>query len=183
MLPLAPGAVAPARAAHRRAAARPQIRSSSTALPARAIDETRAASASQAARPRRLAGSQRIAAIAGCGCRGWRHRGLCARNHWCPRHLRTRHSPEDKLSSELIKHISDASFDTDVLKSDKPALVDHLAEWCGPQDDRVPYPRRGLEGLQRPPVVVKMNVDENSQIPPGTFGIRGIPTPMLFKDG
>jgi thioredoxin 1 len=86
------------------------------------------------------------------------------------------------MSSELIKHISDASFDTDVIQSGKPVLVDYWAEWCGPCKMIAPIlddvSKEYGERLQ----VTKMNVDENTQVP-AKFGIRGIPTLMLFKDG
>ena len=86
------------------------------------------------------------------------------------------------MSSDLIKHISDASFEADVLKAGKPVLVDYWAEWCGPckmiapilDDVAATYGER----LQ----IAKMNVDENREVP-AKFGIRGIPTLMLFKDG
>ena len=86
------------------------------------------------------------------------------------------------MSSELIKHVSDASFDADVLKSDKPVLVDYWAEWCGPCKMIAPIldeVSRDYDGrLQE----TKMNVDENRDVP-AKFGIRGIPTLMLFKGG
>ncbi|XHS77637.1 thioredoxin TrxA [Burkholderiaceae bacterium UC74_6] len=86
------------------------------------------------------------------------------------------------MSSELIKHISDASFDTDVIQSGKPVLVDYWAEWCGPCKMIAPIlddvSKEYGERLQ----ITKMNVDENTQVP-AKFGIRGIPTLMLFKDG
>ena len=86
------------------------------------------------------------------------------------------------MSSDLIKHTNDASFDTDVLKSDKPVLVDYWAEWCGPCKAIAPIldeVAKTYDGRLR---VAKMNVDENRDIP-AKFGIRGIPTLMLFKGG
>ena len=83
------------------------------------------------------------------------------------------------MSSELIKHVSDASFDTDVLKSDKPVLVDYWAEWCGPCKMIAPILDEDYTGRLQ---IAKMNVDENQDVP-AKFGIRGIPTLMLFKDG
>ena len=86
------------------------------------------------------------------------------------------------MSSDLIKHTNDASFDTDVLKSDKPVLVDYWAEWCGPCKASAPIldeVAKTYDGRLR---VAKMNVDENRDIP-AKFGIRGIPTLMLFKGG
>ena len=86
------------------------------------------------------------------------------------------------MSSELIKHTSDASFDTDVLKSDKPVLVDYWAEWCGPCKMIAPILDEVSGTYEGKLQIAKMNVDENRDIP-AKFGIRGIPTLMLFKDG
>ena len=86
------------------------------------------------------------------------------------------------MSSELIKHTSDASFDTDVLKSDKPVLVDYWAEWCGPCKMIAPILDEVAGTYQGKLKIAKMNVDENREIP-AKFGIRGIPTLMIFKDG
>ena len=86
------------------------------------------------------------------------------------------------MSSELIKHISDASFDGDVIQSSQPVLVDYWAEWCGPCKAIAPI----LDEVSKDYVgrlqVTKMNVDENRDVP-AKFGIRGIPTLMLFKNG
>ncbi len=86
------------------------------------------------------------------------------------------------MSSELIKHVSDASFEADVLKADKPVLVDYWAEWCGPCKAIAPILDEVSKAYDGRLQVAKMNVDENSAVP-ATFGIRGIPTLMLFKDG
>jgi thioredoxin 1 len=86
------------------------------------------------------------------------------------------------MSSELIKHISDASFDTDVLKASKPVLVDYWAEWCGPCKMIAPILDDVSKDYQDRLQITKMNVDENREVP-AKFGIRGIPTLMLFKDG
>ena len=86
------------------------------------------------------------------------------------------------MSSDLIKHTSDASFETDVLRSDKPVLVDYWAEWCGPCKMIAPIldeVSKDYDGKLR---VAKMNVDENRDVP-SKYGIRGIPTLMLFKNG
>jgi thioredoxin 1 len=86
------------------------------------------------------------------------------------------------MSSELIKHTSDDAFSTDVLECDVPVLVDYWAEWCGPCKQIAPIldeVSKAYEGRLR---IVKMNVDENTAIP-AKFGIRGIPTLMLFKGG
>ena len=86
------------------------------------------------------------------------------------------------MASELIKHLSDASFEADVLKSSAPVLVDYWAEWCGPCKMIAPILDEVAATYQGKLQVAKMNVDENREIP-AKFGIRGIPTLMLFKDG
>jgi thioredoxin 1 len=86
------------------------------------------------------------------------------------------------MASDLIKHISDASFESDVLKAGKPVLVDYWAEWCGPCKMIAPILDEVSETYKEKLQVAKMNVDENRDIP-AKFGIRGIPTLMLFKDG
>ncbi|WP_022981298.1 thioredoxin TrxA [Ideonella sp. B508-1] len=86
------------------------------------------------------------------------------------------------MSSELIKHITDASFEADVLKSGKPVLVDYWAEWCGPCKMIAPILDETAKEYGERLQITKMNVDENRDVP-AKFGIRGIPTLMLFKDG
>ena len=86
------------------------------------------------------------------------------------------------MSSDLIKHVSDASFDADVLKSDSPVLVDYWAEWCGPCKMIAPILDEVSKDYNGRLQVAKMNVDENAAVP-AKFGIRGIPTLMLFKNG
>ena len=86
------------------------------------------------------------------------------------------------MSSDLIKHISDASFDADVLQSTQPVLVDYWAEWCGPCKMIAPILDEVAKDYAGRLNVAKMNVDENREVP-AKFGIRGIPTLMLFKDG
>ena len=86
------------------------------------------------------------------------------------------------MASELIKHISDDSFESDVLKAGKPVLVDYWAEWCGPCRMIAPILDEVSETYKEKLQIAKMNVDENRDIP-AKFGIRGIPTLMLFKDG
>ena len=86
------------------------------------------------------------------------------------------------MASDLIKHISDASFDDDVLKSSTPVLVDYWAEWCGPCKMIAPILDEVAESYGGKLQVAKMTVDENRDVP-AKFGIRGIPTLMLFKGG
>ena len=86
------------------------------------------------------------------------------------------------MASDLIKHISDASFESDVLQAEKPVLVDYWAEWCGPCKMIAPILDEVSESYKDKLQIAKMNVDENRDIP-AKFGIRGIPTLMLFKDG
>jgi thioredoxin 1 len=86
------------------------------------------------------------------------------------------------MSSELIKHITDDSFGTDVLQSDKPVLVDYWAEWCGPCKAIAPLLDELSQTYEGRLQITKMNVDQNSEVP-RKFGIRGIPTLMLFKGG
>ena len=86
------------------------------------------------------------------------------------------------MSSELIKHVSDASFEGDVIKADKPVLVDYWAEWCGPCKMIAPIPDEVATTYDSRLQVAKMNVDENREVP-AKFGIRGIPTLMIFKNG
>jgi len=86
------------------------------------------------------------------------------------------------MASDLIKHVTDASFETDVLKSNVPVLVDFWAEWCGPCKMIAPILEETAKTYGETLSVVKLNVDENRQVP-AQFGIRGIPTLMIFKAG
>ena len=86
------------------------------------------------------------------------------------------------MASALIKHTSDATFEADVLQSDKPVLVDYWAEWCGPCKMIAPILDELSATYDGKLQIAKMNVDENRDIP-AKFGIRGIPTLMLFKGG
>ena len=84
--------------------------------------------------------------------------------------------------AEIILHTSDEGFDTDVLQSDKPVLVDYWAEWCGPCKMIAPILEEVASEYGEKIKVCKMNIDENQETPP-RYGIRGIPTLILFKNG
>ncbi|MHA3840134.1 thioredoxin TrxA [Sphingomonas aestuarii] len=80
------------------------------------------------------------------------------------------------------KAISDTSFDTDVINADKPVLVDFWAEWCGPCKMIGPSLEELSEELGEQVTITKLNIDENPDAP-GKYGVRGIPTMILFKNG
>jgi len=84
--------------------------------------------------------------------------------------------------SEHVAAVTDDSFDTDVLQSDIPVLVDYWAEWCGPCKMIAPILDEVGAEYAGKVKVLKLNIDENSKTPP-KYGVRGIPTLMLFKNG
>ncbi len=84
--------------------------------------------------------------------------------------------------SDSIVYLTDASFEAEVLQSDLPTLVDYWAEWCGPCKMIAPILDEISEEYKGRVKVTKLNIDENADTPP-KYGIRGIPTLMLFKDG
>ena len=86
------------------------------------------------------------------------------------------------MTSDLIKQLSDASFEADVLKSDKPVLLDFWAEWCGPCKMIAPILDEIATEYKDRLRIAKLDIDSNPQTPP-KFGIRGIPTLILFKNG
>jgi thioredoxin 1 len=86
-----------------------------------------------------------------------------------------------QLSSEIV-HVSDDTFETEVLNSATPVLVDYWAEWCGPCKMIAPILDEVVDDYTGRLKVCKLNIDENPSTPP-KFGIRGIPTLMLFKEG
>ena len=83
--------------------------------------------------------------------------------------------------SEVV-HVTDDSFDTDVLQASNPVLVDYWAEWCGPCKMIAPVLDEIAKEFDGKVKVAKLNIDENQATPP-KYGIRGIPTLMLFKNG
>jgi thioredoxin 1 len=84
--------------------------------------------------------------------------------------------------SDKIVHVTDDSFEQDVIKSDIPVLVDYWAEWCGPCKMIAPILEEVVDDYEGKLKIAKLNIDENPNTPP-KFGIRGIPTLILFKDG
>ncbi|MBL3526699.1 MAG: thioredoxin TrxA [gamma proteobacterium endosymbiont of Lamellibrachia anaximandri] len=84
--------------------------------------------------------------------------------------------------SEQIVHVTDDSFESDVLQADKPVLIDYWAEWCGPCKMIAPVLDDIAGEYSDRLTVAKLNIDDNPNTPP-RYGIRGIPTLMLFKGG
>ena len=84
--------------------------------------------------------------------------------------------------AEHIIHISDESFEEEVLQSERPVLIDYWAEWCGPCKTIAPVLDEIATEYSDRLKVVKLNIDDNPQTPP-KYGIRGIPTLMVFKNG
>ncbi|QIE57127.1 thioredoxin [Pikeienuella piscinae] len=78
--------------------------------------------------------------------------------------------------------VTDASFDTDVLKADKPVVVDFWAEWCGPCKQIGPSLEEIAAEMGDDVIIAKVNIDDNPNAP-SRYGVRGIPTMILFKDG
>ena len=81
-----------------------------------------------------------------------------------------------------LKQVSDASFEADVLKADHPVLVDFWAEWCGPCKQIAPFLDELAKEMDGKLTVAKINIDQNGGTP-SKYGVRGIPTLMLFKNG
>ena len=85
------------------------------------------------------------------------------------------------MSSKIV-HISDESFGEEVLNASGPVLIDYWAEWCGPCKMIAPILDELSEEYDGRVKIVKLNIDDNPETPP-KYGIRGIPTLMLFKNG
>jgi thioredoxin 1 len=88
----------------------------------------------------------------------------------------------NETKTDLIKHVSDSSFDKDVLQSPKPVLVDFWAEWCGPCKMFAPVLDDVARSYEDKLTVAKLDIDSNPATP-GKYGIRGIPTVILYKAG
>jgi len=86
------------------------------------------------------------------------------------------------MTSQLIQHVNDDSFEADVLQSDKPVLVDFWADWCVPCKQIAPMIDELAASYSGKMKFAKINIDENPAVP-GRLGIRGIPTLMVFKNG
>ena len=84
--------------------------------------------------------------------------------------------------SKNIVHVSDESFEQEVLNASEPVLIDYWAEWCGPCKMIAPIIEELAEEYGEKIKIAKFNIDENPETPP-KYGIRGIPTLMLFKNG
>jgi thioredoxin 1 len=84
--------------------------------------------------------------------------------------------------SNKIKHVTDSTFNTEVLESSTPVLVDYWAEWCGPCKMIGPVLDESAQTYGDRLTIAKVNVDENQSVP-SRYHVRGIPTLMLFKDG
>ncbi len=85
------------------------------------------------------------------------------------------------MSGEIV-HVSDDNFEQEVLQASEPVLVDYWAEWCGPCKMIAPILEEVAKDYDGKLKIAKLNIDENPETPP-KFGIRGIPTLMLFKGG
>lgn len=88
----------------------------------------------------------------------------------------------ENIMSDKIIYLSDDSFENDVLKSDLPVLVDFWAEWCGPCKMIAPILDDVAEEYEGRVTIAKLNVDQNN-VSPAKYGVRGIPTLLLFKNG
>src|SRR4030095_3609592 len=115
--------------------------------------------------------------LAPIGRFGYRYSQTRRRSGW------QAHSPTERIfMSAAIKHVSDATFDKDVLQSGHPVLVDFWAEWCGPCKMFAPVLDEVAKEYGGKITVAKLDIDANPSTP-GKYGIRGIPTVILYKGG
>lgn len=84
--------------------------------------------------------------------------------------------------STLIHHVTDDTFQKEVLEAEQPVLVDYWAEWCGPCTALAPLLDDVAKDYQGKLKIAKVNIDENASLP-ASYGVRGIPTLMIFKNG
>jgi len=110
--------------------------------------------------------------------RRFRHRGAYPD---LPQFPISREFNEDRMS-ELIQHVTDDTFEPEVLKAEVPVLVDYWAEWCGPCKAIAPILEEVAKQYSGKLKIAKIDVDANTEVPK-KFNIRGIPTLMLFKNG
>jgi thioredoxin 1 len=97
-------------------------------------------------------------------------------------HVFFAYNPETSMSNDLIKHVTDANFEEQVLKAQGPVLVDYWAEWCGPCKMIAPVLDDIATTYDGKLTIAKLNIDDNQETP-AKHGVRGIPTLMLFKNG
>ena len=97
-------------------------------------------------------------------------------------HVFFAYNPETSMSNDLIKHVTDATFEAEVLKAAGPVLVDYWAEWCGPCKMIAPVLDDIATAYEGKLTIAKLNIDDNQETP-AKHGVRGIPTLMLFKNG
>ena len=90
--------------------------------------------------------------------------------------------PETLMNIELIRHVTDSTFDAEVLKAQGPVLVDYWAEWCGPCKMIAPILDDIAKTHEGKLTIAKLNIDNNQETP-AKYAVRGIPTLMLFKNG
>ncbi len=111
---------------------------------------------------------------------------LFAAKEWTPTNLSVNSASQFltnlRAMSENILNVTDDSFESDVLRNEHPVLVDYWAEWCGPCKMIAPVLEEVADEYAGKMVVAKLNIDDNPNTPP-KYGIRGIPTLMIFKGG